>query len=89
MASKTCKNIFNPNILMHLKLKNNFQSVCYLNKTKKNENVLFNMDFANLKNLQYQLNQALKSHRNPKFKVARNSSVWSIFSFLRFFYKKL
>lgn len=34
------------------------------------------MDFANLKNLQYQLNQALKMHSNPKFKVARNSSVW-------------
>lgn len=33
------------------------------------------MDFGNLKNLQYQLNQALKTHRNPKFKVARNSSV--------------
>ena len=37
------------------------------------------MDFANLKNLQYQLNQALKMHNNPKIKVAKNSSVWSIF----------
>jgi hypothetical protein len=33
------------------------------------------MDFANLKNLQASLNQALKQHRNPKFKVARNSIV--------------
>lgn len=35
------------------------------------------MDFANLKNLQAQLNQALKMHNNPKIKVAKNSSVWS------------
>ena len=42
------------------------------------------MDFGNLKNLQYQLNQALKTHRNPKFKVARNSSVWFVVSFLLF-----
>lgn len=34
-----------------------------------------NSDFANLKNLQFQLNQALKIHRNPKYKVARNSSI--------------
>lgn len=33
------------------------------------------MDFANLKNFQYQINQALKMHRNPKYKVARNSCV--------------
>jgi hypothetical protein len=38
--------------------------------------VLFNSDFGNLKNLQYQLNQALKMHNNTKFKVAKNSSVW-------------
>jgi hypothetical protein len=42
---------------------------------QKNENVLFNMNFANLKNLQYQLNQALKMHNNAKIKVAKNSSV--------------
>ena len=34
-----------------------------------------NSDFSNLKNLQFQLNQALKIHRNPKYKVARNSSI--------------
>jgi hypothetical protein len=27
VASKTCKNTFNPNILMHLNLKNQFQPV--------------------------------------------------------------
>jgi hypothetical protein len=33
---------------------------------------------GNLKNLQYQLNQALKIHGNTKYKVARNSSVWDM-----------
>lgn len=34
-----------------------------------------NCNFANLKNLQSQLNSALKLHRNPKYKTAKNSSV--------------
>jgi hypothetical protein len=36
---------------------------------------LVNCDFANLKNLQSSLNNAMKLHRSARFKTARNSSV--------------
>lgn len=45
------------------------------NQTQKIENNVVQSDYANLKNLQENLNAALKLHKSNKFKMASNSSV--------------
>jgi hypothetical protein len=65
LASKNYKNDYRPNIVLNFKI----------DEGERQVNNLVNCDFANLKNLQLSLNNAMKLHRSARFKTARNSSV--------------
>lgn len=65
MASKNYKNDFQPSVLLNLRVE----------EGERVANNFVQCDFANLKNLQNQLNSAMRLHRSARFKAARNSST--------------